>query len=113
MPGMGSSTPAVWGDRLFLTSEEGNDLVFLCVGTDGKERWKRKLADGRHARYMRGEGNDASASPSTDGKLVFTLIGTGDFAAFDFDGKEVWRFSVQQRYGQIRMMHGFHTTPLL
>src|SRR5438270_334789 len=79
MPGMGSSTPAVWGDRLFLTSEEGDDLVLLCASTEGKELWKRKIVTGSHKRYMRGEGNDASASPSTDGKLVFAYFGTGDF----------------------------------
>src|SRR5262249_44873917 len=101
------------GDRMFLTSEDGADLVLLCVGTDGKEQWKRKLFDSRGARYMRGEGNDASASPSTDGKHVFTLVGSGEFVCFDLDGQEVWRFNVQQRYGRLRIMHGFHTTPLL
>ncbi len=113
MPGMGSSTPAIWGDRIFLTSEEGNDLVVLCVTTEGKELWKRKVTTGSHRRYMRGEGNDASASPSTDGKLVFAFFGTGDFVCFDFEGKEVWHFNAQDRYGKFNIMHGMHTTPLL
>src|SRR5262245_34147806 len=41
MPGMGSSTPAIWGDKIFLTSEDGDDLVVLCISTQGKELWKR------------------------------------------------------------------------
>src|SRR5262245_33465478 len=46
LPGMGGSTPIIWGDRIFLTSEDGNDVVLLCVSTDGKQLWKQKLATG-------------------------------------------------------------------
>ncbi|MCI0463689.1 MAG: PQQ-binding-like beta-propeller repeat protein [Gemmataceae bacterium] len=113
MPGMGSSTPAIWGERLFLTSADGNEVVLLCVSTDGKQLWKRPLGSVGGRLYMRGEGNDASASPSTDGKLVFAFTGMGDFACFDFAGKEVWRFNAQERYGKFRIMHGMHITPLL
>src|SRR3954467_382426 len=40
MPGMGESTPCVWGDRMFFSSVvgepvEGADVVLMCVGTDG------------------------------------------------------------------------------
>jgi outer membrane protein assembly factor BamB len=112
LPGMGGSTPAVWGDRLFLTSEEGSDVVLLCVSTAGKELWKRKLGTG--SKKFRGdEGCGASPSPSTDGRHVYVYAGTGDFACFDFDGKEVWRFNAQDRYGRFRIGHGMHTTPLL
>ena len=51
LPGMGAATPAVWGDRIFVTSEEGEDLVLLCIGTDGKQQWKVKVGTGaKHAR---------------------------------------------------------------
>jgi outer membrane protein assembly factor BamB len=113
MPGMGGSTPAIWGDRMFLTSAEGNDIVLLCVSTDGKELWKRKLGGGGTRLYMRGEGNCASASPSTDGKHVWVFTGNGDLDCFDFDGKEVWAFNAQERYGAFKIMHGMHSTPLL
>jgi outer membrane protein assembly factor BamB len=112
LPGMGGSTPAVWGDRIFLTSEDGNDLVLLCVSTQGKELWKRTLGVG-HLRFRQDEGNGASASPSTDGHHVYAFTGTGETVCFDFDGKEVWRFNAQERYGRFRSMHGFHSTPLL
>src|SRR5439155_14846193 len=39
LPGMGAATPAVWGDRIFVTSEDGEDLVLICIGTDGKQQW--------------------------------------------------------------------------
>jgi outer membrane protein assembly factor BamB len=112
LPGMGGSTPVVWGERIFLTSADGNDMVLLCVGTDGKPIWKRKLGTG--GKKFRGdEGNEASASPCTDGTHVWAFVGTGDFACFDFEGKEIWKFDAQERYGKFRIQHGMHTTPLL
>jgi outer membrane protein assembly factor BamB len=111
LPGMGGSTPVVWGDRIFLTSEDGSDLVLMCVGTDGKERWKRKVAAA--TRKIRTEANGASATPSTDGQHVWCYFGSGDLACFDLDGKEVWHFNVQDRYGRFRIQWGMHVTPLL
>ena len=112
LPGMGGSTPIVWGDNIFLTCQDGDDIVLLCVGVDGKVAWKRKLASGT-ATYRKDEGNPASAPASTDGKHVFVFVGTGDVACFDFDGKEIWKLNAQERYGKFRIMHGMHTTPLL
>lgn len=112
LPGMAGSTPIVWGERIFLTSEDGNELVLLCISTAGKEMWKRKLGSGRY-RARINEGNFASASPCTDGKHVWAFVGTGDFACFDFEGKEVWKFNAQERYGKFKIQFGMHTTPVL
>lgn len=115
LPGPSGATPAVWGDRIFLTSTDGDDVVLLCVSTAGKELWKRRFAgdDRRWFGPTRDEGNEASASPSTDGKHVYAYAGTGDLACFDVDGNEAWHFNVQDRYGKFRMQWGVHTTPLL
>lgn len=112
LPGMAGSTPVVWGDRIFLTSEDGGDVVLLCLTTDGKLRWKHQAATSKR-RYRSDEGNDASPSPCTDGKRVYAYFGNGDFLATDFDGKELWRFNAQERYGKFRMLHGMHITPVL
>ncbi|HKI36068.1 MAG TPA: PQQ-binding-like beta-propeller repeat protein [Gemmataceae bacterium] len=114
LPGRGGSTPAVWRDRLFLTSEDGKDIVLMCVSTGGKELWKRTFGPikGR-SRFMGAEGDNASPSPSTDGKHVWAFAGTGDLACFDVDGKEVWKFNMQDRYGKYEAQHGLHNTPLL
>ena len=112
LPGMSGATPAIWGDRIFLTSEDGEDVVLLCVSTRGGQLWKSKITTGK-ARFRRDEGNQASPSPSTDGQHVFAFTGTGDFACFDFEGKEVWKFNAQQRYGPFKIQHGMHVTPLL
>src|SRR5262249_41384896 len=65
------------------------------------------------ARFRNDEGNQASPSPSTDGKRVYVFAGTGDLACFDFEGNEVWKFNVQDRYGKFEIWHGMHVTPLL
>jgi outer membrane protein assembly factor BamB len=113
LPGRGSSTPAVWGDRLFLTSLDGPNLVLLCISTDGKELWKRKLGAVSGRMIKTEEGSPATSSPCTDGKHVYALVGPGDFAAFDFAGQEIWRFNPQERWGKFRLQFGMHTTPVL
>src|SRR5262249_5333339 len=110
-PGKSGATPAVWGDRIFLTCAEGNDIELLCLSTEGKELWKSKWTTGD--KMWRGEGNNASPSPCTDGQHVWVFSGTGDLACFDFEGKEVWKFNVQKRYGRYQTNWGLHTSPLL
>jgi outer membrane protein assembly factor BamB len=113
MPGMGSSTPAIWGNRLFLTSKDGDAVALLCISTDGKELWRRKIGTDRREGPRGAEANRASASPSTDGKYVWAFAGSGELACFDFDGNEVWKFDLQERYGRFRIQFGMHCTPLL
>ena len=112
LPGMGNSTPCVWGDRIFLTSEDGKDLVALGVNTAGKQLWKKTLGQ-TTPKARSDEGNGASASPSTDGKHVWFFVGSSELACLDFDGNEVWKFNTQERYGEFRIMFGMHSTPVL
>jgi outer membrane protein assembly factor BamB len=112
LPGPAGSTPIVWNKDIFLTSVDGDDLVLMRVSTDGKLVWKKKVSSGN--KVVRGdEGNSASPSPSTDGKHVWVFFGTGDLACYDFDGNEVWKFNVQDRYGKFDIWHGMSMTPLL
>ena len=112
LPGQAGATPVVWEDRIFLTSVDGSNLILMCVGTDGKEQWRQVVATGNKA--VRGdEGNYASPSPSTDGKLVWAFMGTGVLACYTVDGKEVWKQDVQDRYGKIKIQFGMASTPVL
>ena len=112
LPGPAGATPVVWEDRIFLTSAEGDELVLLCVSTEGKILWKRTLGSGN--RVVRGgEGNSASPSPSTDGRHVWAFVSTGDLACYDFEGAEVWRTNLQERYGHFKLYFVMASTPLL
>lgn len=113
MPGMGSSTPCIWDDKIFLTSgTDMNELVGMCIGTDGKEIWRKTLGKGGGA-AKKDEGNNASPSPSTDGKHVWFCFGSGDVVCCDFAGAERWKFNAQERYGKFRYGYGMHSTPVL
>lgn len=112
LPGPSGATPVVWGSQIFLTSVDDSDLLLLCLGTDGKEQWRRKIGQGNQ--NARGdEGNSASPSPITDGNHVWALMGTGEFACFTVDGEPVWSFNLQERYGEFKIQFGMSSTPVL
>jgi outer membrane protein assembly factor BamB len=112
LPGQAGATPIVFGDRIFLTSVDGGNLILMCIGTDGKELWRQTVGSGNKA-VRDDEGNYASPSPCTDGKHVWTLMGTGELACFTVDGKEVWKFNVQERYGRLNIQFGLASSPVL
>ncbi|HET6572463.1 MAG TPA: PQQ-binding-like beta-propeller repeat protein [Fimbriiglobus sp.] len=115
MPGPGESTPCVWGDRIFLTTVAGDDIVLLCVGTDGKEKWRQALANTGKDRNGPDRATGASASCSTDGKHVWSYVGgqrAGRLTCHDLDGKLVWDKNLQE-YGKFNIQFGTHWTPAL
>ncbi|MCH2201169.1 MAG: PQQ-binding-like beta-propeller repeat protein [Fuerstiella sp.] len=112
LPGPAGATPAVWDDRVFVTSIDGESLLLICVGTDGQERWRREI--GRGNKDARGdEGNSASPSPITDGNYVWSCMATGDLACFTMTGKPVWKLDLQDRYGKFDIAFGMSATPVL
>jgi len=115
LPGPGESSPCVWGDRIFLTSTAGDDVVLLCIGTDGKQKWKQTMTNTGRDRNGPDKATDASSSPSTDGKHVWTYVGGqrgGRLTCHDFDGKLVWEKNLQD-YGKFDIQFGTHWTPVL
>lgn len=112
LPGSGGATPVVWGDRIFLTAVVGDELVLICIGTDGKEQWKQTVSRGN--KDVRGdEGNSAANSPSTDGKHVWVMFANGALACFTVDGHKVWDVDLQERYGKFEIQFGLTSTPVL
>ncbi|MFP6900635.1 MAG: PQQ-binding-like beta-propeller repeat protein [Opitutales bacterium] len=111
LPAAGSSTPIVIKGNILFTVELKSEVLLLCIGEDGKERWRRKVCDSRGK--GNGERTNASPSPVSDGQRVIAMTGTGEVVAFSLGGKEVWRFNAQERYGKFRLGFGFHVTPVL
>lgn len=110
LPGAAAATPVVWDDRIFLTSVDGESLVLMCISTEGKELWRREVGRGNKT-ARNDEGNTANPSPSTDGKYVWAFMGTGDLGCYDFDGNEIWKFNLQDRYGKFQIQYGMSSTP--
>lgn len=112
LPGPAGSTPIVWGDQIFLTSVEGDQLVTVCIGTDGQMQWKKNVGAGN--KDVRGdEGNSASPTPTTDGKRVWAFFANGIFVCYDTEGNEIWKFNVEDRFGKLDIAFGMTSTPIL
>jgi outer membrane protein assembly factor BamB len=125
LPGPGSSSPIVWGDRIFVTcysgyglneSDPGNpeDLKrrLLCIQrADGKILWDRAVDGAATIPYdgFQALHGYASSTPATDGTLVFVFFDKEGVFAFDFNGQQVWR----SRVGQQTHSWGSATSPVL
>jgi outer membrane protein assembly factor BamB len=123
LPGEGASTPAVWGDAVFVTCQKGDNLVLLKVNKgSGKVEWQRTVGSGevrRSTAKSRGQQkfhplqNLASPSPVTDGSIVAAHFGNGDLAAYDIDGKQLWRRNLQEDHGAYTIWWGHANSPVL
>jgi outer membrane protein assembly factor BamB len=112
LPGPAGATPVVWDDHIFLTSVNGQDLVLIAADRKGTQLWSKAISTGN--RNIRGdEGNFASPSPCTDGEHVWAMMGTGVLAGYNFDGKEIWKVDLPERYGRIDIQFGLASTPIL
>ena len=112
LPGPGYSTPCIFDNNIFLTCTQGQDLLLLCIGTNGQEKWRDTLGKG-NSNARGDEGNSASASPCTDGKQVWSFVSSGDLHCHAVDGKRVWTRNLQKDYGKFNIQFGMHSTPLL
>lgn len=112
MPGPSGASPVVWGDTIFVTSpnEEKNLLLIAVNRKDGAILWQKEIANGD---ITKGRANMASSSPVTDGKAVYVLFGTGDFAAVDFKGYLLWKRNLSEEYGRFSFNWLYGSSPLL
>lgn len=117
LPGVGASTPVVWGDRVFLTASDGRTsdrLHFLCFDrASGRTLWHTRLFGSAPSEGEYPTGGMAVPTPAADGQRVYAVFGTGDLVALDFDGKPVWIRSLAQEYGAFRNRWGMAASPLL
>ena len=113
LPGVGNSSPIVWGEHLFVhtTSKDGKQRSLVCLDSKtGKVRWQQTIA----AAFVkvRPDSSLASATPTTDGKTVYVPFWNGKnvvLFAYDFDGKEVWHKDL----GEFNSQHGPGASPIL
>jgi outer membrane protein assembly factor BamB len=114
--GAGVSCPAVWGDRVILTTSEGrlNDRlhVYCHHRADGRLLWHTRLF-GSSPTDLYAPGGMAVPTPAADGQRVYVLFGTGDLACLDFDGKPVWIRCLAEEYGPFRNRWGMGASPVL
>lgn len=110
VPGRGHSSPIIWKDRIFLTtaSGDGRAAVLSYRRADGKLLWQADAPDTTPEQTHQ-KNSQASATPTTDGRLIYASFGNKGLLAVDFDGKVVWHRSL----GTIDNYHGTAGSPLL
>lgn len=122
VPGMGCSSPVVWGDRVFVTSvvdEEPNTKpkkgLYLGMGVrapakgvhhwmvhcfdlkTGKELWKDEAHTGKPTIPRHPKSSYAAETPTTDGQRVYVLFGDVGMYCYDLDGKRLWSKPIESK----------------
>lgn len=136
LPGLGHSTPIVWGDRVFLTAavpfgepvkpstvrapgEHDNlpvtrrhKFVVLAIDrSDGAIVWRKSLASELPLEGGHVTGSLASNSPTTDGERLFAFFGSRGLYCLSLDGDLIWTLDL----GNMRTLHahGEGSSPVL
>jgi outer membrane protein assembly factor BamB len=115
IPGLGHSSPIVWGDRIFVTTAVSSrpDATFvsgmygagtpsddttsqrwmiLCVDRrTGNVMWERVAYEGVPIEKRHMKSTYASATPATDGRIVVAWFGSQGVYAYDFNGTLRWK----------------------
>lgn len=115
IPGLGLSCPAIWGDRIFITtavSQKGEQelkiglygdiasvddasphswQVFCLNKADGRVLWKQTAHEGIPKVKRHPKSSHANPTPVTDGKHVVCFFGAEGLFCYDVDGKLLWR----------------------
>lgn len=121
IPEWGNSTPVIWGDAIFLTTQAEDRLLVLRINKrTGQIEWTRQVGTADTPRDApRGRqkfhplNNNASPSVVTDGKHVVAHFGNGDLAVFDFSGKLLWKRNLQDDYGHYTIWWGHANSPVI
>jgi outer membrane protein assembly factor BamB len=90
----GHSSPTTWGNHIFLTAYNEAKLETLCLDRlNGRILW-RQPAPAEKIEPTHRISNPAASTPATDGERAFVYFGSFGLLAYDFAGKEQWRFAI-------------------
>ncbi len=114
VPGLGHSSPIVWGSRIFVTTAVNSNPAeanwqkgfpqsdrkpdqaeiswkVLCFDTEtGKLLWEQTAVTRKPVNARHTKNSYASQSPVTDGVYVFAFFGDQGMYCYDFKGKLIW-----------------------
>jgi outer membrane protein assembly factor BamB len=115
IPGLGHSSPVIWGDRIFLTSAvpasgeaqlkvglygditplkgepEQSFRVYCLERKSGKILWERTAAGGQAKTMRHPKSSHANPTAATDGKRVLAFFGSEGLYAYDLNGELLWK----------------------
>ena len=125
--GNGSSTPIIWGNKLFILTaintgevnptlprpedqpkrvfgithpNTSYEFVVLCLDRyTGKVLWRQTATKLIPHEGAHRDNNFASASPTTDGERLYCWFGSAGLFCYDLDGNKLW----ERNLGKIKM----------
>jgi outer membrane protein assembly factor BamB len=115
LPGWGTSSPVVYGDRVFITShlKDKKSLLTLCYDRkDGKELWRHDFGFGVDQRTHE-KSNLAVNTPAVTDDAVYVAFGNADIARYSHDGKLIWIKRYLAHFGDPKMSWGYAVSPLV
>jgi outer membrane protein assembly factor BamB len=141
LPGLGNSSPVVWGDRVFVTTalaqgvdqeietgltgdprevEEAVEHVWLVLAFDkhsGERLWATEVGRGVPLTRRHFKASQANATPATDGETLVAVFPTAGMAALDLDGEVRWRRDLgglsAGAFSDPTVQWGFASSPVL
>jgi len=129
IPGLGWSSPVVWGDKVFLTSvissaeieppkkglyfggerkaspAEHRFVAYALDAKSGKIVWQNEVQNAIPTFTRHLKNSYASETPVTDGERVYFYFGQVGLFCFDMKGKPVW----SKKFEQVKTRYGWGT----
>ena len=117
LPGWGTSSPVVQGNRVFVTSavDDGGkkSLLTLCFARDdGRELWRHDFGLGVNQK-THAKSNLASNTPAVTDDALYVAFGNADLARYTHDGKLIWVTRCLPTLGDPKMAWGYNVSPLV
>jgi len=115
IPGLGHSSPIVWGNQLFVTSAVSSDpnatfrpglygdgdasadrsrhrwMLYALDKRNGRLQWERVAFEGTPVDKRHIKSTYASSTPATDGRIVVASFGSQGVYAYDLNGNLQWK----------------------
>jgi len=113
LPGMGHSSPVLWGDKIFLTTtgDSAGGISVLCLDSaDGRILWRKDFSLTPFPRHK--FNSFASSTPAVDEERVYVVWNeTAHYmvAALDHGGRVLW----QRDLGPFLSQHGCGISPVV
>lgn len=113
LPGVGHSSPVIWGDKVFLTcgdQKAGRGMLLALRVSDGKVLWQKEYTLSRYR--MNSSNSYATATPAVDGDHVYVLWATTNetiLVALDHEGEKIW----ERTFEGVRCQHGPGISPIV
>lgn len=116
LPGWGTSSPVVFGSKVFVTTEvkhEGQKALWtICLDrTDGHELWRHDFGFGANQRTHE-KSNLATNTPAVTKDAVYVAFGNAEIARYSHDGKLIWVKRYIPEFGDPKMAWGYALSPL-